>query len=59
MREVANKMPDLEASDEVADILTAICVIAKLLATKMIGRSMEGGSQDGKEEGTGEAPCGS
>lgn len=58
MREVANKMPDSEASDEVADILTAICVISKLLAMKIRGQAMEGGSQDGEEKGSGEAPCG-
>lgn len=58
MREVANTMPSPEAGDEVADILTAICVISKLLAAKIRGQSMEGGNQDGKEEGTGEASCG-
>lgn len=60
MQEVAKNMPgpDAEASDELADILTAICVISKLLAAKIRGQAMEGGSQDGKEEGTGEAPCG-
>lgn len=58
MGEVAKNASGLEANDEVADILTAICVISKLLATKIRGQSMEGGSQDGKEEGTGAAPCG-
>lgn len=60
MREVAKSVSGLEpeASDEVADILTAICVISKLLATKIRRQSMEGGSHDGEEEGRGEAPCG-
>lgn len=58
MREVAEKMPGSEASDELADVLTAIYVISKLLATKIRGQSMKGESQDGEDEGTGEAPCG-
>lgn len=60
MGEMAKNVSGLEpaASDEVADILTAICVISKLLAAKIRGQAMEGGSKDGKEEGTGKAPCG-